>query len=283
MILFLQMLIAQTGLNPSPLLDIQPGDDGTSYSLWWLVPIAFMAVGISWYIRGQAKRNEQKTRPTRAPTTKMSESKTRQIADREVDMASQSLVPDVKSTKKTGKSKKRDRKRSEQQDKPAVSLQRNMSDAFSNGASELTPKVLTPSVSSSMAPFGSPTQQQTPVNAIFEPLREVVQQRRNSTFSAPIASSQSNEAVVSSQPSGGKFERTVAPAAAARVVANRWPTPSTQPVKTALSAASRPQALLPPSPISNPVSVPVPVQATGLKSFVTRVKSSAATNPDPST
>ena len=283
------MLIAQTGLIPSPLLDIQPGDGATSFSLWWLVPIAFIAVGISWYIRVQAKRNEQKTRPMRAPTTKMSESKTsnaRKIADRETIGAANLVAPAVVTTKKTGKSKKRDRRRSEQSTKSVVSLPRSVPDAPSIRASVLTANpstATTPSVPSSIPQSKSSVEspQQTPVHAIFEPLRDVSQHRRGPTFAPPIASSQSDDAVALNPPSSGKFERTVAPAAASRLVSNRWPSSASQPVKITAIATPRPKELLPPNPEINPV--PVPAQATGLKSFVTKVKSSVSTSTDPAT
>ena len=278
------MLIAQTGLNSIPLLDIQSGDGATSYSLWWLVPIALIVVVVSWIVRHLAKQTEQKNRPTRAPSTKMAVSKTRRGGEGEIVQASNSVAPVVMNAKKSGKSKKRDRRRSEPTTKSAVSFQQSMPTAVSNRAVELTPTAAaasTPSVSSSITPIDSASQpqQQTPVNAIFEPLRDVSQHRRRPKFASPTASSQSNDAVVSPQTSGGKFERTIAPSDATRLVSNRWPTPATQQVNTAGMAPVRPQSLLPPSPISHPVPVPVP--ATGLKSFVTRVKSSASTNTDP--
>ncbi len=278
------MLIAQTGLNPSPLLDIQPGNGSTSFSPWWLLPIALAVVGITWYIRGQTKRSEQKTRPTRAPSTKMGDSKSKKVADSEIGGASRSLAPADFTTKKTGKSKKRDRKRSQQLDKSPVSIQRDMPVAHSNSPSGLTPTALKPSIPSSIAPIESPflPLQRTPVNAIFEPLRDVSQLRRKPMHMTPNPSSQTNEVVGSSQQPGGKFERIEASANPIRTNANRWPASATQQVKSAVTTTPSPQS---PSPSnlksiqSTVVALPT-APANGLKGFVSKVKGSVPTSSD---
>lgn len=281
------MLMVQIALNPLLLLDIQPAVGSTSYSLWWLLPIALALVGIAWYIRGQTKRSEQKTRPTRAPSTNMGASKTKKVADGEIVDASKSLAPNVLTTKKTGKSKKRERRRSEQHDKSAVSLQSKIPEPVSNRASERSPTALTPSVPSAIAPIESPSQPQPPrpVNAIFEPLRDVSQLRRKPTFTAPNPTSLTKESVGSSQQSGGKFERTEASENPIRSLANRWPASATQQVKSAVTTTQRPQS---PSPSilessqSTVVAVPT-APANGLKGFVSKVKGSVATSSDSAT
>ena len=279
--------MVQIALNSSLLLDIQPAVGSTSYSLWWLLPIALAVVGITWYIRGQTKRSEQKTRPTRAPSTKMGASKTKKVADCEIVDASKSLAPADFTTKKTGKSKKRDRKRSRQLDKSQVSIQRDMPVALSNSPSGLTPTALKPSVPSSIAPIESPLLplQRTPVNAIFEPLRDVSQLRRKPMHMTPNPISQTNEVVGSSQQPGGKFERIEASANPIRSNANRWPASATQQVESAMTTTQSPQS---PSPSnlksiqSTVVAVPT-APANGLKGFVSKVKGSVATSSDSET
>ena len=147
-----------------------------------------------------------------------------------------------------------------------------------------SPTALTPSFPST-DPLFEPAplpKQPTPVNAIFEPLRDVSQHRRKPTFTTPNAPSQTKEAVGSIQHSGGKFERTEASANPTRSVANRWPASATQQVISSVTATPRPQSPSPSNLKSSQATV-VPVStapANGLKSFVSKIKGSVATSSD---
>ncbi|HUP81752.1 MAG TPA: hypothetical protein VM260_24585, partial [Pirellula sp.] len=141
-----------------------------------------------------------------------------------------------------------------------------------------------------------PSPAPAPVNPIFEPLFDVVQHRKKSTATPPEMPSQTNQTIVPAQSSGGKFERNMVTAAATRSIASRWPTTATQQSRTAeietssrqllsqmdpsssspniLSGATAPSQ--PPTTVSSPLEAP----ANGLKSFVSKVKSTNATNSD---
>ena len=271
------MIIAQTGLNSSPLSNSQPSANSVGDGFWWLLPIIVVGAGIVWYLRRQLIPPGKKSSSKNLVQTKSAANKSKNTSPSGILDVAASSIRRVSEPKKVGKKKKKERGNSERNTQTVVSSLPVTPKVKKVSTSGLTPTSIAPSLTRPE----STSQASVPSNAIFEPLREVVQQRRKSTFSTPIASLQSNEAVVSNQPSGGKFERTVAPSAATRSVANRWPTPATQQLQTTKIATPQPMVSLPPSPISSPV--PLPVQATGLKSFVTKVKSSASTNTDPTT
>lgn len=272
-----KMLIAQTSLNSFPLLEIQTEVSPNNYGMWWLLLLAFALSGFVWFVRRQLRRSVQKSSSKDVHKTKGPNNNANNASPSVGVEFSASRIGRDANPRNIGKKKKKDRIRSERNSKASESIQHVAGEAKKASLADLAPT----SIALNFSPVAKPSQASIASNAIFEPLREVVQQRRKSTFSTSIASSQSNEAVVSNQPSGGKFERTVAPSAASRMVANRWPAPAEQKGKMAEIASSQPQALLPPSPITNPV--PVQVQAKGLQSFVSKVKSSVSTNTDPAT
>ena len=120
-----------------------------------------------------------------------------------------------------------------------------------------------------------------PVNAIFEPLRDAVKERKRQKYGEESSdqfesndSSRQREPDLVSQLFGGKFERIV-PKASIRSYANRWPAAEAQQVKLTPASTPRPQPIATAIPAA--VSVPVPVTSApemGLKSFVSKVKKS---------
>jgi len=272
---FYQMIIAQTGLNSNPLSNSQPSANSVGYGFWWLLPISVVGAGIVWYLRRQMIPPEKRSSSKNLVHTKSAANKAKNTSSSENLDVTASANRRVSEPKKVGKKKKKDRSNSERRTQTVVSSLPSTPEIKKDSTGTLTPI----SIAQTLARPESMSQTSAPNNAIFEPLREVVQQRRKSTFSTASDFLQSNESVVSSLPSGGKFERTVAPSAATRLVANRWPTPATQPLPTAKIATPHPKASLAPNPVSSPV--PVPVQEKGLKSFVSKVKNSASANTDP--
>ncbi len=269
-------MFAQTGLNSTPSSTDLPSSTPASSVLWWLIPLALAIAGIAWYFRRQWNLPSQPSTTKTVPRAKetgivaidasLAESFEAAIATNN----RKNIQP-----RKAGKKSKKDRSVVERQIKSLVDQQTPPSDSKSVSLADLPPSL----------PLSNPPPTKAPVTttAIFEPLRDVGPKRSRAIFSTQLDSLRPTDEVAPSQPSsGGKFERTVATNAATRSAANRWPASATQPIRSNAVAPQRPQAssLPPDTQVSTPAPISAP--AKGLSSFVSKVRSSVATDLVPS-
>ena len=264
------MMFAQTGLNSTPLSNDPTSGTPAFSSLWWLLPLAFACVGLVWYLSRQRNRPLPKSTNKTAPQAKVREKEAVKASAIEtpahaIEASRRNAIP----AKKSGKKSKKDRSVGERQGETIIAPQAISSQSKSVGSSDLTPSLPLSSPPPTIAPVSS--------TAIFEPLRDVGQKRRRAAFSPQLDSLRPNDEAASSPQTGGKFERKVSPASATKSAANRWPSNATQPVRSIAVAPQRSQALsLPPAiSLSNPAPIPTPTK--GLTGFVSKVKSTVAT------
>ena len=284
------MLIAQTGTgsaSPSNAAELQ-GSSSVAI-LWWLVPLAVAVIWIAWYFR--AKRPQPTLTKNSKPSSRQSAKRPRNTsASNDVTDASSVTAESIDSTKprNTGsKKKKKDKNKGNRKSKPVIPSAESPLKAGPPlmATSEKSPDgQATSKHDAGGVPPPSKTEPK-PSNAIFEPLRTVSKERRrssaenNSEINSSRNDSRPRENDAFDQIFGGKFERII-PKATIRSTASRWPTPTTQRVKSSEPVAEKPQPIAPAShPITlNPVLPEAQIPAIGLKSFVTKVKSSSSSD-----
>ena len=286
------MIIAQTVLTSAPD-NTQSSANPSSNGWWWLLPLVIGILGLVWYLRRKRNPLDLKSKSKPNQRTKASTYKTHMASLSEDSAVADTALNRNISSSKAGKKKKKNQSKSERRAKTVVPRQPNSLEQKKSELGEQKTSIAAPSMDrpETMAPVTVSVPAPAPVNAIFEPLFDVVQNRRKAIVTQPTVPSQANPTTVSTQPSGGRFERNIVTAAATRSIASRWPTPATQQRKTVESEIPKPQQLSQTDPISSPttvsllatVSPPEVSPAKGLTSFVSKVRSTVATNSDQTT
>ena len=132
------------------------------------------------------------------------------------------------------------------------------------------------STAASNAEVSSPAPVSAPVNAIFEPLREVSQRRRKQAEPLENADSEYMASEPLNPMAGGKFERII-PKINLRSASNRWPVSSIQQVTAPVAAPRHLESAATATKASTAIPIsaePTLPPAKGLKSFVSKVKGS---------
>ncbi len=280
------MLIAQT-----TAIDSQ--GNSTVSILWWLLPLAVAIIWIAWFFRVN-KGQSNRARPANAgPAPKQKGHRTGSASsDRSDAVSEKSDSFDLSHPRTTGKNKKKKEKnKGNRKNKPTVPASVESvvkADSPTKSASDKITGLQRPVVQDAIT-VSQATNEPKPSNAIFEPLREVLKERRKSSvednadnYSAKNESRpRENDAF--NQIFGGKFERIV-PKATIRSVANRWPVSSTPQIKTSETITPRSQPITQPTASNTmiPNVPPEPAPEKGLKSFVSKVKSSTDSEPESS-
>jgi len=305
-----QMMIAQTGLTSSSTPASQLGSNPVSERpvgdwLWWLLPVAFGAILAASLIRMMRTRPEQKLSTKDLKGSKAVAGKSRRASSEPNNNASSENNRDrVAGSSSGSKKKKKNRSNSDRVVEAPVATNAPAEKASTKSKKErLREQELSYAQPIDPNP-PSPATVNTPVNPIFEPLRDVGALRRRvpsakqSTISEPISA---NNAVGTqpsvTKPSSGKFERIVSSASTSQSAASRWPASAIQATTTKPFASSAPQAAesqanesaekLKKSSNRSKVQLNIPsTDATptqGLKSFVSKVKSVTTTSQSPDT
>ncbi len=292
------MIIAQSVL-PSGTENSQRNSDPSAIGFWWILPLAIVVFGAAWYIRQKKKnsgpKSSSKTHKQPVASTNLADAS--QIREESTD-----ANPTIRrSSSLSQAAKKKNKVQSKNERRMKHVLQRDSASLEQKNSKVIKPKTSIVAQSPDRAEANAQAKPvtvpvPTPVNAIFEPLFNVVQHRRKTTATLPTVLSQTNPSIVSTQPSGGKFERNVVTAAATRSIASRWPTSATQQKETLEIETTNRQILSQTDPSSSPptelsratvpsqpsttVLAPSEAPAKGLKSFVSKVRSTNATNSD---
>ncbi len=259
--------------------------------LWWLLPLTVAIIWIAWFFlanKGQSNR----VRPNNSgPAAKSKGHRKSSASNDSTDAVSMKTETFESSPARTTgkKKKKKEKNKGNRKDKPTVptSIESGVkAESPSKKASDKSTEAQTPVVQAAIA-VSQPVTEPKPSNAIFEPLREVRKERRKSSvddttdndFTKNESRPRENDAF--NQIFGGKFERIV-PKATIRSVPNRWPVSATPQVKSSETITPKPQRITPPAvPKTITPNVPMePAPANGLKSFVSKVKSSTDSNSE---
>ena len=277
------MLIAQTGSNTvAPIAEPQ-GSPAPS-NLWWILPVAMAIFAITAYLRlrknvpqppAKFNKNSDRKSATRGSATRVNVATSdTAVKDSRTQDRPQSASSDTRSAKKKKSSKKKSQQTVKQTATPTAVA--SVSSAGKIAALDSTAAVAVPTNTTNVS---KEITESKPVNAIFEPMRDAVKERKRQRFGEEPAdafesndNSRQREPDLVSQLFGGKFERMV-PKANIRSYANRWPAPAAQQVKLEPTVAERPQPIA--AAIPEATSVPVTsAPEMGLKSFVSKVKKS---------
>jgi len=272
------MIIAQTELASPLPSSTSTGDVSINNGIGWLVPIA-IGIGIVyclWLLRRKARRSKQIASPNLVYNER-SPGKLSPRVDKEIP-------PDrVRSDKK----KKNRGSSGASQKTDVVSPQ-----VGTKSKRKVSSERPTSNDSQSSVPSEPAIPRSVPINAIFEPLRDVGALRRSGNSERASNASKAkpkNEPVVT-RPAGVKFERTITQTATTQSVANRWADsqPKIQPPKIASTTAASDSSMRAPtnapSPstkaFASPTISEAPAPSQGLKSFVSKVKAVAAKDSD---
>jgi len=285
------MMIAQTGLALPSLPDNPASNSSGSDAFSWLIPVligVFLTVLFLRLTRFNTKNQSlaKETKNTKSAAGKSSETSSKLNTgdssggnrDRGSGRSNGS-----KKNKKSGSNRHNDRVT-------------NATVTIDDSSEKPTTKVATKSkkdrlreqqleyAQSSLQAIPSSSQTTTPVNPIFEPLRDVGALRRSVQSAKPVTSieTQSSDKAPVVQPSSGKFERIISSTVTTQSSANRWPAPVIQTPPPKPFATSEPETKEPESKprkpevaadvtLNTPPAEPAPRQ--GLKSFVSKVKS----------
>ena len=286
------MIIAQFVLTSAPENAI-PSNNGW----WWLLPLVVGVLSIVWYLRQSRNRSQAKSSSKLHQQTRASTNKPNLATHRDDSQVADTTPQRDTSANKSGKKKKKNKGKSERHAKPVALKQLTNLDQAKSGVSETkTIAGLRQGRLEKLEPVKVPVPSPAPapVNAIFEPLFAVVQHRKKSTAAPSEMPSQTNQTNVPAQSSGGKFERNIVTAAATRSIVSRWPTTATQQTRTEKVLTPRPRFAPETDLIVDPENAPTQaavssltneatpaaVPTKGLKSFVTKVKSTIAANSD---
>ena len=286
------MIIAQSVLTSAPE-NASPSNNGW----WWLLPLVVGVLSVIWYLRQSRNRSQAKSSSKPHQQTRASTNKSNLATHRDDSQVADTTPKRDTSANKSGKKKKKNKGKSERHAKPVALKQLTDLDQPKSGVSETkTIAGLRQDRLEKLEPVKVPVPSPSlaPVNAIFEPLFDVVQHRKKSTATPPEMPSHTNQTNVPAQSSGGKFERNIVTAAATRSIASRWPTTATQQTRSEKVLIPRPRFTpetdLTVNPknaptqaaVSSPTNeeTPAAVPTKGLKSFVTKVKSTIAANSD---
>ena len=284
------MLIAQTGTgsaSPTNAADLQ--GNSTVAILWWLVPLAVAVIWIAWYVR--AKRPQPNLAKTSNPGHRPSSKKPRNNSvSNDVSDAGSEIAESIDSSRprNTGsKKKKKDKNKGNRKSIPTIPAPTES--PLKAGPPVMASNEKSPDVQTTLIhdAVSAPQVKSEPKasNAIFEPLRTVSKERRKSSVERTSENfsskndSRPSENDAFNQLFGGKFERII-PKATIRSTPNRWPTPVSQQVKSSEPVDVRPQSIAPvinPTTL-NPIQSDTQIPAIGLKSFVTKVKSSSSSD-----
>ena len=270
------MLIAQTGSNA--LFPVAEPEGSTSVSnLWWMLPLAAAIFAFAWYLRPRKAVSQPAEKSSKGHGRKSSVRTRDAVSEPQLleslpgDQQPTSTTRTIGSKKKKSSKKKNASTNKTTQSLPVVAAVTEVAVADVGKATVSTPTNASQSVSTVAKEVPDPK----PVNAIFEPLRDAVKERRKSQYVEESGVADSNSTSKQREPDlvqqlfGGKFERIV-PRASIRSHADRWPAPAAQQVKNTDTIASRPQPMEAAKP--EPVTVPAALApAKGLKSFVSKV------------
>jgi hypothetical protein len=294
------MMIAQTGLASPSLPDNPASNSSGSDAFSWLIPVligVFLTVLFLRLTRFNTKNQSlaKETNNTKSATGKSPETSSKLNAD-----DSSGGNRDRGSGRSNG-SKKNKKSRSNRHNDRVT----NATVTIDDSSEKPTTKVATKSkkdrlreqqlayvqstVQSKSPAIPSSSQTTTPVNPIFEPLRDVGALRRSVQSAKPVTSIEtlSSDKAPVVQPSSGKFERIIASTVTTQSSANRWPAPVIQTPPPKPFATSEPETKEPESKprkpavaadvtLNTPSAEPAPRQ--GLKSFVSKVKSASASS-----
>ncbi len=272
------MLIAQTGSNTvAPLAE--PQGSAAASNLWWILPVGVAIFAIAAYLRlrksvpqptAKSNKNADRKSATRGSSTrgKVATSETA-AKDSSTVNRPQSASSDTRSAKKKKSSKKKSQQTVKQTAPPAA-----VASVASVGAIATLNSTSAVAAPTNSTKVSKEITESKPVNAIFEPMRDAVKERKRQKFGEEPADAfesndDSRQPDLVSQLFGGKFERMV-PKANIRSYANRWPAPVAQQVKLRPTVTEQPQPIAAPIPEAD--SVPLTsAPEMGLKSFVSKV------------
>ncbi len=278
------MLIAQTS-------SIDSQGNSTVSILWWLLPLAVAIIWIAWFFRAN-KVKSNRSRPANAGSAQKQKSHRTSSAsnDRFDAVSDKSDSVDSSQARTTGKNKKKKEKnKGNRKNKPTVPASLESVVKAESPTKRVSDKITEPQrpVVQDAITVPQAMTEPKPSNAIFEPLREVLKERRKSSVEENTDSysakneSRPRENDAFNQIFGGKFERIV-PKATIRSVANRWPAATGEQIKRSETITPRPQAQPAPQSAMTPNVASEPAPAKGLKSFVSKVKSSTDSDTEAS-
>ncbi len=251
--------------------------------LWWLLPLTVAIIWIAWFFRANKGQSNRARTNNSGPAVKSKGHRKSSASNVSTDAVLTKTETFESSPARTPskKKKKKEKNKGIRKDKPTLPTSiESEAVSPSKKASDKSTEAQRPVVQAAIA-VSQPVTEPKPSNAIFEPLRQVRKERRRSPVEDTTDNnlmrneSRTRENDAFNQIFGGKFERIV-PKATIRSVPNRWPVSATPQVKSSETITPKPQRVTPPA-ASNTITPnvpPEPAPANGLKSFVSKVKSS---------